>query len=59
MARAETFQDDETEVEVEILSTPTSTGLCKVRLGEKILVRHRDRLRPLDEEAKRILSKPL
>lgn len=44
-------------VEAELLSGPGSTGLCKVRVGERVLVRHADRLEPLDEEANKLLEK--
>lgn len=44
-------------VEAELLSGPGSTGLCKVRVGERVLARHVDRLEPLDEDAKTLLKK--
>jgi len=54
---ARTFYDDQL-IEVEILSMPTSTGLVRVLWIEKdkTLVRHKDRLTSINEEAKAILK---
>jgi uncharacterized NAD-dependent epimerase/dehydratase family protein len=58
MARARTFGvDDEGQVEVEILSGPSPTGLFVVHDGTRKLARHRDRLSPLDDEAREMLKK--
>lgn len=54
--KAKTFDDDKT-VEVEVLTAPSSTGLCKVKVGERQLVRHRNQLEPLDDEARELLKK--
>lgn len=55
-AIAETFRDEDTDVLVEILSV-SPTGLCKVKLvdGDAVFARHKDRLRPMNEEAKIML----
>lgn len=60
--KAKTFYGEGNEVMVEILSV-SPTGLCKVRriddpVGEfsMVFVRHRDRLRPLDDEARAALQ---
>lgn len=56
--KARTFGLDEHEtVEVEILSGPTSTGLFIVTDGTRKMARHRDRLEPLDEEAKGVIGR--
>jgi len=56
--KALTFGLDEHEtVEVEILSGPTSTGLFIVTDGTRKMARHRDRLDPVDEEARERLRK--
>jgi len=56
--RARTFGLDEDErLEVEILSPPSATGLVKVRCEGKVFVRHKNRLDPMDEEAKEILGR--
>lgn len=52
---ASTFHDDE-RIEVEILSPPSSTGLCKVKNGDKILVRNKVQLTPLNNAAKEMLK---
>lgn len=49
--------DDDRIVEVEITSAPNKNKLCKVLAGERTLVRHVDRLEPLEEEARKILGK--
>lgn len=54
--KAKTFDDDKT-VEVEVLTPPTSTGLCKVKVGDRQLVRHRNHLEPLDDETRELLKK--
>lgn len=59
MPKARTFDQDGKPVEVEVLGPPSSTGLCKVKLGEKTLVRHKDRLTALDEESKKLLRPSL
>lgn len=59
MARARTFglgSDDET-IEVEILNRASSGELFYVLYEGKKLVRHRDRLEALDEEARALLMK--
>jgi hypothetical protein len=48
--------DDEGNIEVEILSGPTSTGLFIVTDGKRKMARHRDRLLPLDDEAKGVIG---
>ena len=53
-ALAKTFVDDDYDVHVEVLSVST-TGLCKVKLGDKVFARHKDRLSPLNEEAQEML----
>jgi hypothetical protein len=53
-ALAKTFVDDDYNVHVEVLSV-SSTGLCKVKLGDKTFARHKDRLSPLNEEAQEML----
>lgn len=57
--RAKTFAPDgEGRVEVTILKPPSATGLTMVQddAGKKF-ARHRDRLEPLDEEAKAALAR--
>lgn len=54
--QAVTF-DDNRQIEVQILSKPSSTGLCKVKHGARTLVRHRTQLSPIDKEAKELLGK--
>lgn len=57
MPKARTFIDDRNTIEVDVVVGPSSTGLCKVAYGSRILVRHKDRLEPLNEEARRMLGK--
>lgn len=57
--KAHTFYNGET-VEVEVVSGPSSTGLCVVivvpdRDPPVCFVRHKDRLEPLDTDAMRLL----
>lgn len=54
-ALAKTFYDEATNIEVEILSVST-TGLCKVKHEDRVFARHRDRLIPMNEEAKMLLA---
>ena len=57
---ASTFDNNGKLIEVIIVSTPSSTGLCKVVIaGEdgSVLVRHKDRLTPLNNEARKLLDK--
>lgn len=53
---AKTFFDEE-QVEVEVLSKPSSTGLCKCKFGEKTFARNVVQLDPMNEEAKKLLGK--
>lgn len=56
--RAKTFAPDgEGQVEVTILKPPSPTGLVMVQddAGKKF-ARHKDRLEPLDEEARKALG---
>lgn len=53
-ALAQTFDDDQ-RIEVEIISKPSSTGLCKVRCGERTLVRNKVQLQPLNDAAREML----
>lgn len=58
MPKAKTFLEDSHEIEVDIVLGPSATtGLCKVAYGSRILVRHRNRLTPMDEEARKLLGK--
>lgn len=43
-------------VEVEVLSTPTVGGLCKVMHDGKVFARHKDRLTPRNDLAKEMLK---
>lgn len=52
-----TFYDDDPHVEAVLLSVG-NTGLCKVQYGGKIVVRHRDRVTPLNDKAKEMLNQP-
>ncbi len=55
--RASTFGFDVDEtIEVEILTGPSSTGLCKVADSTRTYVRHIDRLTPLDDEARELFA---
>lgn len=56
-AKASTFDLDGKTVEVIIVKVPKSGSLLTVKLpdGTKI-VRHKDRLTPLNEEAKQLLK---
>lgn len=54
--RATTFGLDGEQVEVEILSVPSSTGIVKVTDGKRTFARHRDRLTPLDDDARAALG---
>lgn len=57
-AQAETFLGtDDHLVRVDVLTGPSSTGLCKVAYGQRVFVRHVDRLAPLNPEAAAILKK--
>lgn len=51
---ARTFFDTEV-IEVELISKPTSTGLVRVLWGEKTLVRHKNRITPINDAAKELL----
>ena len=59
---AETF-DTATmyNIQVEVLSAPTKAGLCKVRAidnaGSIPVARHVNRLRPLNDAARKLLGK--
>lgn len=58
MAKVRTFGIEEnTEIEAEIVSGPSPTGLFIINDGTRKMVRHRDRLAPIDEEAKRLLGR--
>ncbi len=52
---ATTFLDDKS-IEVKIISSPSSTGLCKVMYNEKMLVRNKVQLTPTNEAGKKILN---
>lgn len=52
---AKTFYDENATIEVEIISI-SSTGLCKVQYGDRVLARHKDRLVPMNDEAKELLK---
>lgn len=53
--RVETFYDDR-QVEGTVIAGPTDTGLYRVRLDDgRTVIRHRDRLKSLDEEARQLL----
>ena len=54
--KVRTFDDDHM-AEAELLSAPGVTGLCKVKIGDRTLARHVDRLEPLDDEARKLLKK--
>lgn len=57
-AKAKTFFDGTTTVvTVDVLTGPNQNGLCKVAYGKKVLVRHVDRLKALNEQAQIILRK--
>jgi hypothetical protein len=56
-AKAKTFLGDDREIVVDVLLPPSSTGLVKVAFGNRVLVRHVDRLEPLNEAAKQMLTK--
>ena len=47
---ATTFNDGET-IEVIILSKPSSTGLCKLDYNGRTIVRHINRIYPINQEA--------
>jgi hypothetical protein len=55
-ALARTF-DDKDQVEVEVLSVSQVLGLCKCRIqnSERLIVRHKVQLTPLNEAAKALL----
>ncbi len=60
-ALATTFYDDET-MTVEIMTPPSSTGLCRVRMNDgagsyMTIARHVDRLTPINDAAKELLKK--
>lgn len=55
MAKAETFLDEFDSIEVELVKR-YGQDIWQVRRGERLVVRHRDRLVPLDDEAKRLLD---
>lgn len=55
--KAKTFVGDETEITVDVLMGPNAAGLCKVAYGARVLVRHIDRLVPLNDETRRFLGK--
>jgi hypothetical protein len=56
--KAKTFWGDEPDdVIVEIISKIGSTDTYKCRFRDKDIVRHRDRLTPIDDEAKQFLAK--
>jgi hypothetical protein len=57
MAKARTFYDDQSEIDVEVVWKFGTGDMYLVVYGEKKLVRHRDRLVPLDEEARQVLGK--
>jgi hypothetical protein len=48
--------DVEGDIEVEILSGPSPTGLFIVTDGKRKMARHRDRLMPLDKEAEGVIG---
>ena len=52
-----TFLDDKSDVEGELLSAPSrGLGLCKVKIGDQVVVRHERRLRPLNDAARVLLE---
>ena len=56
---ARTFDlSNEGSVTVKILSAPNTNGLCRCRLGARVVVRHVTQLSPLNEEAKKIITAP-
>lgn len=54
--KARTFSDTE-QIEVELKTSPSSTGLVVCQYGDAKLVRHRNQLEPLDDEARQLLGK--
>lgn len=61
MAQGKTFGLNGEDVIVEIVAGPFSTGLCKVQATYDddvvTLVRHKDRIVPMDDEAIKLLEK--
>lgn len=53
--KAMTFFDDGA-IEVELLGAPTSTGLVRCQWGDKIIVRNKVQLNPINEAAKELLK---
>ena len=56
--KARTFAWDDETMDVEILSGPNANGLVIVSpdgSGGAKIVRHKDRLEPLDDEARKVL----
>lgn len=49
--------DTEGNIEVEILSGPSPTGLFVVTDGKRKMARHRDRMEPLDDEAREVMKR--
>lgn len=57
-AKAKTFFEGDTKVvTVDVLTGPNANGLCKVAFGKKVLVRHVDRLEPVNAQAEIFLQK--
>ena len=56
--KAKTFWGDEPDdVVVEIISKIGSTDTFKCKYGNREIARHRDRLNPIDDEAKAFIAK--
>jgi len=55
--KAMTFFADRPEIEVEIIDRIGKSDMYRVRYGIREMARHRDRLQPIDDEAKKLLGK--
>ncbi len=56
-ALATTFDGDGETIEVEIISAPNAVGLCKALHNGSKIVRHKDRLSAVNDEARSLLGK--
>ncbi len=56
MAQASTFDSDGRTIVVDIAKGPSANNLCKCLYDGRMLVRHVDRLIPLDQEAQKLLG---
>ena len=54
--KARTFGFDGEIITVEVKNKPNVNGLVLLNYNGKKLVRHKDRLEPLDEECKKLLG---